>query len=418
MQIKILVVLSGRTGLQYHRQIVPHMDLAKDEDFKIMMTDDINQETDETLREFQIVHFLRQIDDSINFRGIDIVRRLRSLGCKIVMDLDDYWRTDKSHALHQNNKRLKYPEQVEQAIGLVDYVTCTHELLADKIKKFNQKVEVIANAIDPEDPQFKIREIKNNRVRFGWIGGVHHRPDVELMKFSIAKLYGDKTILDKFQICLGGFNTNTSFSAENVADLRKLGCDIERMRGMGYRELVDYMYSKNLQVPVPEYIELETSFTDNHKAIKDKMYLNYLRSFTQSMEHIGLDQPYRRLWGRDAFNYGQLYNDIDVALVPLVNNEFNNCKSQLKIIEAGFMKKSVIVSEVHPYTIDCINRENCLTVRPNMNLMDWFLHIKRMINEPNLREDMAAALHETVKEKYHVKTQNAVRKDLYKKICE
>src|SRR5690606_34727418 len=34
-------------------------------------------------------------------------------------------------------------------------------------------------------------------------------------------------------------------------------------------------------------------------------------------------------------SYMKCYNKANVSLVPLVNNEFNNCKSQLKTIEAG-----------------------------------------------------------------------------------
>lgn len=417
MAINILVVLSGQTGLQYHRQIVPHFAFARDPDFKISMTYNIDSESDDTLRGFQIVHFLRHIDASHTFRTHDIVNRLKGIGIKIVMDIDDFWYTDKSHALHRNYVKHNISKQTEDALELADLVTCTHDYLAEQIKEINANVEVVPNAINPEEPQFKIREIKNARVRFGWIGGVHHRPDVELLRLSLSKLYSDKT--DKFQICLGGFNDNIKFSPDNVKELERFGCDIEHLKKLnGYKQIANYFLSKKLSPPIPEYFELEAILTDNHKGIKDKNYLEYLRQFTPAMDHISLDQPYRRLWGRDAYNYADMYNEIDVALVPLVNSEFNNCKSQLKIIEAGIMKKAVIVSNVYPYSIDCIGGKNCLTVGHNTNYPDWYLNIKKLINEPNLREDLAAALHETVKDKYHIKTVNELRKQLYKKLVE
>jgi hypothetical protein len=38
---------------------------------------------------------------------------------------------------------------------------------------------------------------------------------------------------------------------------------------------------------------------------------------------------------RDIWNYGKMYRDIDVSLVPLAVNRFNWCKSDLKITEAA-----------------------------------------------------------------------------------
>jgi hypothetical protein len=51
----------------------------------------------------------------------------------------------------------------------------------------------------------------------------------------------------------------------------------------------------------------------------------------------------------DTFSYGRAYEYFDVSLVPLNNTKFNNCKSDLKISEAGFSKTAVIASNVTPY---------------------------------------------------------------------
>lgn len=48
-------------------------------------------------------------------------------------------------------------------------------------------------------------------------------------------------------------------------------------------------------------------------------------------------------------DYAWEYNAIDVALAPLQDNLFNQCKSFLKVIEAGFKKKAIICSDVEPY---------------------------------------------------------------------
>jgi hypothetical protein len=40
--------------------------------------------------------------------------------------------------------------------------------------------------------------------------------------------------------------------------------------------------------------------------------------------------------------------------------------------------------------------------------------MKKLVNNPNLVEDLAAQLQEDVKDKYHINTVNRIRADLYK----
>lgn len=52
---------------------------------------------------------------------------------------------------------------------------------------------------------------------------------------------------------------------------------------------------------------------------------------------------------KTSFDYGLLYKNIDVSLVPLASNRFNWCKSDLKITEAAFTQTAVIASDTKPY---------------------------------------------------------------------
>lgn len=54
----------------------------------------------------------------------------------------------------------------------------------------------------------------------------------------------------------------------------------------------------------------------------------------------------------DVHNYGYLYEQFDVAIAPLVDNRFNRCKSNLKILEAGIKGLPIFVQNIHPYTDD------------------------------------------------------------------
>jgi glycosyltransferase involved in cell wall biosynthesis len=119
------------------------------------------------------------------------------------------------------------------------------------------------------------------------------------------------------------------------------------------------------------------------------------------------------------------YNHFDVSLAPLVDSFFNNCKSQLKVIEAGFHKKAIIASETMPYTLDLVSavdqgkfmdKGNAMLVPERKNHKDWAKHMKRLIDNPNLVEDMGNRLYETVKDTYSLKNVCKDRVDFLKMI--
>jgi len=112
-----------------------------------------------------------------------------------------------------------------------------------------------------------------------------------------------------------------------------------------------------------------------------------------------------------AEKYTLYYNLLDVALVPLVDNRFNNLKSELKLIEAGFFKKAAIVSDIMPYSPLIRHGENCLAVRKQG---DWFKHIKYLIANPQEAKRLGENLYETVKEKYNQNNVSEDRYNLYK----
>ena len=376
--MKILLITSERTtGLNYHRQIVPFSNL----DIDIHVAPKWNDEFEDSfLKDFTCVSFLRSID--LTGKTKEIADRIHKLGLKIHFDIDDYWMLPSSHPLYKGYKAQNVQEQVIEALEVSDFVTTSTNHLAIRIKDYNENVYVLRNAINPEEDQWKIEDVKNDKLRFGYIAGVHHNKDVELLYPNIIKVFKDRTILDKFQLCVAGFNVN--------------------------------MYPDGTSQLNPYYKYVEQLFTNNYKSIRDVEYKEYLKRNTPEQNELTFDKEYRRLWGLDCFKYGKLYNLIDVSLIPLVQNMFSACKSELKLIEAGFMKKSVIVSNINPYD-RLADSTNALLVNANRNHIDWFINIRKMINEPNLREDLAAQLYEDVKVKYHIDTVNVERKQIFEK---
>lgn len=107
---------------------------------------------------------------------------------------------------------------------------------------------------------------------------------------------------------------------------------------------------------------------------------------------------------KDVDTYGNLYRQIDVALIPLLKHNFNKCKSNLKMLEAGFAKKACIVSNVPPYSADIKPGINCVAVGSKQ---DWNKAVDNLSH--NQAVDIAESLHEYV-QKYELNKVNEIRK--------
>jgi glycosyltransferase involved in cell wall biosynthesis len=370
----LLVTQSKHNGLTYHRQLIPHTNLERNYlgEYEVIPCHDIDLITDNELQTFNIVSFLRLINEKN--RSKEIIDRCKKAGCKVVIDIDDYWHLHRTHGLHETYEKYKIAQQTVDGLINADYVTTTTEHFSDKIKEFNKNVLVLSNSIDTTVEQFQEKSYYSDRLRFGWVGGIYHAQDVRLMYEGFKDVFKNANS-NKFQLCLGGFG----------------------------------LYD--------EYKFLEMVYTDEYKNIKNLEYKKYLLEYKQQNNHLAECEPYKRLWGKSVWDYGTLYNEIDVALVPLVETSFNSFKSQIKIIEAGFFKKAVIVSNVMPYTIDC-KKHNSILISPSKRNEGWGVAIKSLIHNPERAKELGEKMYETVKDKYNMDNVNISRNQLYKLLCE
>jgi hypothetical protein len=95
----------------------------------------------------------------------------------------------------------------------------------------------------------------------------------------------------------------------------------------------------------------------------------------------------------------------DVALAPLLPSEFNRCKSNLKMVEAGFAGCALIVSDVAPYS-QHLTDKNCIAVKHNG---DWNKAIKYLHENPNKAGDIALTLHEDMTTNFNIHDFNDIR---------
>ena len=101
---------------------------------------------------------------------------------------------------------------------------------------------------------------------------------------------------------------------------------------------------------------------------------------TRASEGYGWQEP---------TEYGNLYRKIDVSLVPLISNDFNKCKSPLKLAEAAFTNTALIIRDVKPYSGYLRHDHNCLVG----NTPEEFQNaVRRLKNDREKVSELAANL--------------------------
>ena len=103
-------------------------------------------------------------------------------------------------------------------------------------------------------------------------------------------------------------------------------------------------------------------------------------------------------------DYAKDYEHCGICLIPLKDNLYNSCKSELKMIEAGHFAKPVIVSAVDPYNM-LSTTKNSIKVHNN----DWESAKNKIKGNHQMQVDLGLKLKEDVTLKYNIVKENAKR---------
>lgn len=352
--MKVLVVIPtypNYSGVDYHRLLMPHMRMADlYPENVVAQINEVDSAEIEFLKTFDIVVLNRFVSRTGAIEAT--IRKLSEAGVKIVVDLDDDYIIPEWHILHAASKQDKHAQKIIQGLKAAALVTTTHEGLAKTIQTDTgqTKIACIPNGINPEADQFKLKPPTWREVRFGWSGSVTHCEDVLLMYEGLLSMYKNESIRDKFCVVYGGFN------------------------------------------PQDQYCVAINSMMSARGVAKEKNYVTW--PVAKSNE------------------YAMFYDRINVALIPLRDNRFNNNKSNLKLLEAGFKKKAVIISDVQPYSPMLKHGVNCLVVK---HKNDWYRNMMYLINNPELITSLGEQLYQDV-QTHHIDNIATLRYQTYKKL--
>jgi len=274
-----------------------------------------------------------------------VIQKLKQAGVPYILDLDDDYRIPEWHVLRLAAKKMNHSGQIATAAKGALAVTTTHSLLADAIKKeLGQKNVYIVP-----------NGIDTNEEQFK----IHDRQqDVTTFGWSGSVTHFED-VLEMFESLLGMYKNHDNF---------KIVYGGFESQDMTSQAMAGILTAKGIAKP----------------------------------------EQFSYYAACDVSQYALFYEAIDVALIPLRNNRFNNMKSNLKMLEAGFKKKAAIVSNVWPYSE--IIADNCLKVN---HKNDWYKQMTKLLKNPNMIADLAEKLYESV-QPYEIKHIAETRFNIYK----
>lgn len=405
-KINILVVPSdNHGGVGFYRSIQPHVYIQEKykDDFDVEIDMSPDWSNFDYLKQFDIIHFHKGMFKN-HQEFTTALKFCKDNGIVTVMDVDDNWELSIHHPNYQASKMKKTPEIITSNLKLASYVTTTTPIFAERIKKYNPNVIILPNAIDEEDPSFKIVKEPSKLVRVGLIMGSTHEHDMAIMDNIVSRL--DINTLNKTQFVLCGFDLRGQVREYDMTTHQ------ERTRPMKPKETVWYRYEKMLT---------------NNYAIVSPQYRSYLEMFLPNVSFPNVEnEHYRRCWTLPIDKYFQHYKNVDILLAPLEANDFNKCKSQLKAIESAFSNTAIIASNFGPYTIDLKpmnqfggqidSNGNAILIDEAKNHKDWAKYIAKLVNNPELVQTLSSNLARDLRPKYSLSKVTADRVNFYKEI--
>ena len=397
-KIKMLVIPSDRTGVGKFRSVDPHTYIQEhySDEFDIDIVYNLpKDDLDKYLMQYDLIHIHKQLD-----KNCEIMKMINFLEIPVIIDVDDHYKLGDDHPMSLSAKKEKWHEPIINHIKLANYVTTTTPIFAKEISKHNKNVFVFPNAINPEEKQYIQTKTDNHgKLRVGIICGSSHLKDIELLGDLISNTK------ENVQIVLCRFDPNGTITTYNQQTGEKT------RRPIKPEESVWYTYEKII--------------TGNYKTLSEE-HKDFLLKFLKGVDDPFVNERYRRMWTRDITKYATHYENVDVLLAPLKENEFNKMKSQLKTIEAGFTHTALIAQNFGAYTIDSIpmiefggkvnENGNCLLVDSRKNHKDWVKYINKLAENPDMVKKLQDNLYNYVKDKYSIDAVCKQRVEFYKSI--
>ena len=397
-KIKMLVIPSDKSGCGKFRSVDPHVYIAEHygDEFDVDIVYNMpNGDLEAFLKQYDLIHIHKQLD-----KQCKIIDMIKFLGIPVIIDIDDHFKLGNDHPMSITAKKERWHEPIISHLKKADYVTTTTPIFADVIKQHNKNVKVFPNAINPEEKQYAVaKNPRTDKLRVGIICGSSHLKDLELLSGIATQVNKDKV---QFVLC--GFDTR------GTRTIYKDNGEVET-RPIYPQESV--------------WCDYEKIFTDNYRTISPE-HKDFLMKYMAGVDDPFTNEPYRRMWTRHINDYATHYQNVDVLIAPLKENDFNKVKSELKEIECGFTHTAFIGQNFGAYTINLvpmiekggkINEEGtALLVDSSKNHKQWAKYINKLADDADMLKKLQDNLYNFVKDRYSLAEICKQRVEFYKSI--
>lgn len=446
--VKLLFLNRDKGGVNYFRTETPAIQLQNDysNDFDITLKNSFKDESIENIIDelsgYDIIHYHRTFVNDIE-KNTNIINTLKNNGTTLILDIDDYWELDKTHPLYQYSLKINLKGITISNLINVDHVTTTTDIFAHEIRKYNKNVTVLKNGVNSQLlPQYRNNNKKDRDiVNITYVAGSSHLNDLTLLNGVVNLLNSDMSLKNKFRIILAGFDINGTinervvnpdfikaikilnlYNNNFITKMKKFNGDITKIKEIPqqikevFKDKVYINKQRDIKPNESVYYKYEAILTDNGKLLNnDREYINYLNKFTKEKYIKEHSVNYIRRWTAKPNEYAKVLDETDILIAPLVDNKFNNLKSNLKQVEAATRKLPIVCSDVLPYNVDGINDENCILIKPSKNQQrDWARSLKKLILDKDYRERIGNKLYDDLSLEYNLVNVTEKRVELYK----
>lgn len=446
--MKILVICKPfSNGVQYHRVFSPHIEMQRVFGSQVHVDFIENLDNLSTVVGYDIVFFHRT---AVAFDRMEHFFEICSKNnVKTVCDIDDSWDIPITHPSFYTEMLFDPNRKTTNNIKNCDLVTTTTKNLYTLIKTINKDVEIVENGISFSDTQFSEEKYYRNKPHFGFVTGASHYLDMIKMKDYFEVYNSTNDFQDKYSHVLCGFDLrgerydNDFITDELVEDLQEYNLyyseiieKIKENKGKldNIKEIPMYlktkyrfgvkpkMFKRQILPKETTWYSYENIITSNYKKLAKQnsihvSYYDYLHKFINDSEKgnefLSKESVnYYRFFTKSVRTYGEHYKNIDVSFAPLADIPFNSFKSELKMIEAGFTKTAIIVSDVDAYKHIAKHEENCLIIKKDRK--DWLKNVKKLLRDEQLLKHITNNLNQQMKKDYNLEILVKKRYELYK----
>ena len=379
----IIFSTPSRTGTSWFRLEMPMYAIAANypEKFNIIHADNNLNPKHLEVADLIIAHRAGHLHDWMhNIYKVWPKTRKRGL---VIHDVDDNeFNLPMRHPMRDMWYAAEKDKMSIRSLRESDYVTTTGRKLQQTFRNFNKNVTVYRNMFDWAQPQWHLpRERTDDAIVIGWVGLTSHFEDIKKMHPIL------KYIHDKYP--------NTRFVLSGMA-------------------------IKDTEVTI-------TLDAKGGKKFDEKDVTDETKTYRYKVNHLYSDFDPARIEFHNAIeleNYGSFYKDLDIGLAYIENLTFNQCKSEIKVVE--YMKYGVIplwmniggykdMSDAMPAELKTATRPLALEtenpIRWKDALEDAVVHIEKW-------RKVAQDCKRWVEDQYDINKQSHDRVDFYTQIIE